>query len=439
MDLKYSYDDIKDTHTSILPVPFPDKVAPSAPEGINYGKAPYAMPLQPYPNSKYDKVQYCNQLPPAPRSQQLNVPYQGPECPFYNETPYTKDKCYLTTSNGQGVVGLVCNDAGGSDNSNFARGNQFGLAYKQLPPQSKQFKKKQEIYKVVPPVQTADGEFFGTKRTESDIEFVKTVPGKNSIQPQNNMIKQPEVIFDKNTFYPQPDWDIQQNKNYQTYMEPQRFTANGLPTYVYPYEVMNPMKALTAQEYEEKQNKRESTNDPIIGDFPKNVPYPEFNPDIQLKPLPNVTMFDTGVDKSWGEFKNLEKFENKCSSIQNIENFENDDLVNGSKSILVKTEEEKKNDFTKPEEFINMYCPHRGGCPFCKQCPYGPNCKCSNNCPYCKNCPYIKSLTVDNFTNNVIEGFENENRFNFIKFIALIVSIILIFLIIKYINHHFKG
>lgn len=418
MSLKYAYDDIQDTHTSILPVPYPDKVAPSAPHGVNYGKSHYAMPLQPYPNIKYDKVQYCNQLPPAPRSQQLNVPYQGPECPYYDTTPFTKDKCYLTTNNGQGVVGLVCNDAGGSDNSNFARGNQFGLEYKQIPPQSKQFKKKQKIYNIVPPVQTAKGEFFENR----------VVPEKGSIKPFNNMMKQPEVIFDKNTFYPQPDWDAQQNKNYQTYMEPSRFTPNGLPTYTYPYEVMNPMKALTSKEYEEKINKRESTNDPIISDFPENVPYPEFNPDIKMQGLPNVTMFDTGVNKSWSEFNNLEQFENRTK-----EDFENDDLYNGSKSIVL---EEKNNG--SPEEFINMYCPHRGGCPFCKKCPYGMNCKCTNNCPYCKNCPYIKSLTLDNFANQVVEGFENENRSNFIRFVALIVAIILIFMIVKYINHHLR-
>jgi hypothetical protein len=29
----------------------------------------------------------------------------------------------------QGVVGVVCNQAGGSDNANFVRGNQFGLDY----------------------------------------------------------------------------------------------------------------------------------------------------------------------------------------------------------------------------------------------------------------------------------------------------------------------
>ncbi len=422
-NLKYSYDDISDTHSNILPVPILGSVAPSAPEGVNYGKAPYAVPLNPYPNIKYDKVQYCNELPPAPRSQQLNVPYQGPECPFTNTLPYTKDACYLTTSNGQGVVGLVCNEAGGSDNSNYARGNQFGVNYKQLPPQSKQFKKK-EIYKVVPPVQNTDGEFFGNSdKPKPTIPFVKTVPQPRDIFPSELQMQQPEVIFDKNTFYPQPDWEIQQDKNYQTYMEPQRFTPNGLPTYVYPYKVMNPMQPLTAQEYEEKMNKRECTNDPIISDFPKNVPYPEFNPDIQLGKMPNITMFDSGVDKSWSDYENP------------VEHFENDDLMNGKNSVVFNEPKDKIDEFNKPENFQNMFCPHRGGCPFCKQCPYGVNCNCSNNCPYCKNCPYLKSMVLDNFTNDIKETFENQHKTNLGRFIMVIVSIIIILLIIKYFNH----
>ncbi len=82
-----AYDQIIDTHKSILPVPFQKNPVPASPEGIVYQSAKGPMPLQPYPNSKYDKVQYCNQLTAAPRSQDINVPYQGPECPFTDPLP----------------------------------------------------------------------------------------------------------------------------------------------------------------------------------------------------------------------------------------------------------------------------------------------------------------------------------------------------------------
>lgn len=359
------YDQLIDTHQSILPVPIQDNPAPASPEGIPYGKTKRPMPLKPYPNSKYDKVQYCNQIPPAPRSQDLNVPYQGPECPFTNPLPYTKDACYLTSNEGQGVVGLVCNSAGGSDNSNFARGNQFGVNYEWN--QSNQFKKTKSVYKENPPVQTNMDEM------------------------------KPMVIYDKNTFYPQPDWNLQKDPNYQTYMEPSRFTPQGLPTYTFPYEVLNPMKPLSEKEYEDKMNKREATNDPVISDYPNNIPYPDFNKNILLENFEDVT----------------------------------------SKNIsLVSSSTNDRQDNTSIEGFQNMLCPHRQNCPFCKNCPYGPNCKCGRGCPYCQNCPEIKRTVLDNFTTQAVEAFENQNTNNFTRFFALIVSLIIIFYIISLINKY---
>jgi hypothetical protein len=362
--MKLDYDEIIDTHKNILPVPFPANPAPSSPEGIPYGKTKRPMPLQPYPNSKYDKTQYCNELPPAPRSQDLNVPYQGPECPFYNDLPFKKDACYLTTNNGQGVVGLVCNSAGGSDNANFARGNQFGLNYERT--QSDQFKKKKTIYDTNPPVQL-------TKELQN-----------------------PLVIFDKNTFYPQPDWALQKNPNTQTYMHPNQFTPHGLPTYTYPYEVINPMKSLSSKEYQEKMQKRESSNDPVISDYPNNVPYTDFNPSITQ------------------------------------ENFEDVDSKN--LSIVPSS----SNDPQSMEGFQNMMCPHRGGCGYCRKCPFGPQCRCGRNCPYCMNCPTHKRTILDNFKNNMIEQFENENTSKLYRFSAIILLIILLILLIPYLNKFLK-
>ncbi len=370
--MRTDYDVINDTHKNMLPVPFPGNPAPSAPEGVNYGSSTKPMPLKPYPNSKYDKVQYCNEIPPAPRSQGMNIPYQGPDCPYTNPLPYTKDACYLTTNNGQGVVGLVCNDAGGSDNSNFARGNQFGVAYKQLPPQSEQFKKDPTEYDVIKPVQ------------------------------MKMELENPLVIYDKNTFYPQPDFELQKDPNYQTYMHPNQFTPHGLPTYTYPEKVANPMKPLTAKEYEEKMNKRETSNDPVISDFPQNIPYSEYNPDLELI----------------------------NGHIETFEDIEAKNLVYVPAAKL---------DVTDPNNFINLSCPHRGGCPFCKRCPYGPKCKCGSDCPYCQNCPYIKNISLENFTNDFKIQQDNDNKSNLVRFVAIILVIIILFYLFAFINKLMKA
>ena len=57
-------------------------------------------------------VGYCNILPPAPRSQLVNYPPRSTMCPKIDPKGYTKDSCYLVNNVDQGVVGLVCNNAG---------------------------------------------------------------------------------------------------------------------------------------------------------------------------------------------------------------------------------------------------------------------------------------------------------------------------------------
>jgi len=147
-------------------------------------------------NRKNDMTQFNNILEPSPRPQNQSVPYLGVENPSSFETePYSKDSCYLMDSKAQGVVGIVCNQAGGSDNSNFARGNQFGVNYEN----NKRFK----------PVQTK--------------------------MQQDPPIKTPWVVYDEQTFYPYPSFSLKKNKDYLTYPREQNFTENGLPIYHYPY------------------------------------------------------------------------------------------------------------------------------------------------------------------------------------------------------------
>lgn len=210
---------------NILPVPFPKNPTPSVESPNNWGSSPNPMPLKPS-SRKNDELQYCNFLEPSPRDQRLNVPYEGhKDCPTFSPKPYTKDSCYLMDSKAQGVVGIVCNEAGGSDNADFYRGNQFGVDF----PFSINPNKKLE-YTVEQPVQ---------------------IP----LEMQN-----PMMVYDNNTFYPYPSFELRKNKNFITYPLQNNFTENGQPTYVYPYKTLNPIM--------------EDTNQ-------KNIPNPPIHPNME--------------------------------------------------------------------------------------------------------------------------------------------------------------
>ena len=190
---------------NILPVPIQKKPTPTVPSDVDYGQSPYAMPLRPS-SRKDDDLQYCNFLQPAPRDQRLNVPYEGNKnCPTFKPKPFNKDSCYLMDSKSQGTVGIVCNQAGGSDNANFVRGNQFGLDYDY-------------------------NQFSDVKTKEYTIEQPVQIP----MELQN-----PVIVDDESTFYPETNFYIAQNKKYKTYPTPDNYTTTGFPVYDYPYKVLN--------------------------------------------------------------------------------------------------------------------------------------------------------------------------------------------------------
>ena len=189
---------------NILPVPLPSPPVPNVESPVNYGSSPYPMPLKPS-SRKDDDLQYCNFLEPSPRDQRLNTPYEGKKnCPKFDAQPYKKDSCYLYNSKAQGVTGIVCNQSGGSDNANFVRGGQFGVDY---PP----IKKKNMEYVVEKPVQ---------------------IPLE---------LENPMVMYDQSTFYPEKNFFLRKNPNYLTYPLQNNYTEAGIPTYRYPYKVMNPI------------------------------------------------------------------------------------------------------------------------------------------------------------------------------------------------------
>ena len=201
--------DVGNNSKNILPVPYSRPPVPSTPSPNNYGSSPYALGVSEVPNRKNDKLQYCNFLQPSPRDQRLNVPYEGAkDCPTFDAKPYNKDSCYLLDSKAQGTVGIVCNQAGGSDNADFYRGNQFGVDY------------------------PLDQDLDNKKKLEYTVEQPVQIP----LEMQNQL-----MLYDRNTFYPEPSFPLRGNKDYITYPLVQNYTENGMPTYNYPYKSMNPI------------------------------------------------------------------------------------------------------------------------------------------------------------------------------------------------------
>lgn len=190
----------------IMPVPSQAPPTPIVPHGDNYGQAENPMPLAPPSTRKNDNAQYCNFIQPSPRSQDINVPYQGKQCPDFGTVPFNSDDaCYLVNNNAQGVVGIACNSAGGN-NGDSVRG-KFGWAY---------------------PIDMAN------KMNEKQLNYVVKPPVQLDMEKQN-----PMIIYDKNTFYPENDFAMRKNKNYITYPLQPNYTSNGLPTYQYPDVIMN--------------------------------------------------------------------------------------------------------------------------------------------------------------------------------------------------------
>ena len=189
---------------AILPVPMHKPPVPNVASPNYYGKSPYPMPYQ-VSSRKNDESQYCNTLGPSPRNQLLNVPYEGENCPKFKAQPFNKDSCYLMDNKRQGVLGVVCNQSGESNNSNFVRGNQFGLDY------------EWDL-------------FNNVKKLDYTVEQPVQKP---------MILDNPSIINDNTSFYPTSNYYLSRSQNYNTYPKPNNMTENGLPTYTYPYKTLN--------------------------------------------------------------------------------------------------------------------------------------------------------------------------------------------------------
>jgi len=202
--------DVKNNAQNILPVPYLKSPVPSVESPVDFGASPFPAALK-QTSRKDDNLQYCNFLEPSPRDQKLNVPYEGNKnCPTFTAQPYNKDSCYLLDSKAQGVAGIVCNQAGGSDNADFYRGNQFGVDY---------------------PFD------FNQQMSNKKIEYTVENPVQLPMELQN-----PMIMYDKtnNDFYPTPSFQLMKNKDFLTYPLQQKFTIDGYPTYAFPYKTLNP-------------------------------------------------------------------------------------------------------------------------------------------------------------------------------------------------------
>jgi hypothetical protein len=196
----------------IMPVPIPESGISSVPQGKSSNDSIHAIYKPSEHNRKNDNMQYCNFIPPSPRDPLVNVPnapYLGAGCPYDANSRNQPEGCYLVENKTQGTVGFVCKDAGGTKNADFVRGNQFGL--------------------------DTDMDVDGLSKSKK-AEYTIENPVQLPIQ-----LKNPIVKYDKSTFYPTY---LQSYNSLGEYPHAANYDntniAKGLPTYVYPYKVINP-------------------------------------------------------------------------------------------------------------------------------------------------------------------------------------------------------
>lgn len=178
--------------------PVPNVDGPIDTTANNYSIAPK--------HKNEDDSSYSNVLPPAPRSQLVNYPEKTKS--KINPQPYKQNSCYLVDNKDQGVVGLVCNNAGGSNNSNPQRGNEFSNDYYWLNEYEYE-KNKIDEYSVERPVQV----------------------------PMD--LAGPTMVYKPSNYFPLKTWNNREHPWNRTYPKFKNYTASGLPIYTYPNGVLN--------------------------------------------------------------------------------------------------------------------------------------------------------------------------------------------------------
>ena len=197
MERQIAYPRIRPTYNKVRDVPL----------GVDLNEKINAIA----PDISIDKIaepKYCNVLPPAPREQNVSYdPNDRTPCKINFGTEFKKNKCMLAHNPNQNVTGIVCGDP---NNDEFARGNEFARGHDLMS--------KNKYLQETP---------FYVKKT-------------------------PTILAD-NPFYPLPDYEVQQSKDYKTYPHPKQF-VNGQPIYKYPYTLKNEQKATGYKEEFENSN-----------------------------------------------------------------------------------------------------------------------------------------------------------------------------------------
>lgn len=178
---------------NILPIPINKAPVPNVEKPVYYGKSPYPMEYK-VSSRKNDESQYCNTLGQSPRNQLLNVPHESTNCPNHKTQSFKKDSCYVMNNKRQGVMGLVCDQSGNSNNSDsrVIRGNQFGQEYD---------------WNLINDI----------KKKEYTVE-----------QPIQHPMHQ-SIVHNNSSFYPTTNFYLSKSKNYDTYPKENNMTETGYP------------------------------------------------------------------------------------------------------------------------------------------------------------------------------------------------------------------
>lgn len=233
---------VKQGTQQIMPVPIPESGISNVPKPN--GDLVHAV-YKPYDhNHKNDNMQYCNFIPPAPRDPLVNVPYLGKGCPYDADAKNKPEGCFLVKNKNQNTTGFVCKDAGGTKNANFVRGNQFGVDFDM----------------------DVDG-LSKSKKVEYTIENPVQLPIQigNTTRSFEDQMRNPIVKYDKSTFYPTY---LQSYNSLGEYPHASNYDneniAKGLPTYKYPYKVINPREneadVISLRNKDNFLNKKEGNN-----------------------------------------------------------------------------------------------------------------------------------------------------------------------------------
>lgn len=184
---------------SILPVPTTQQITPAVPVGVSYTQQNYGIAPKP---SRDDYPTFCNVLPPPPRDQESVYPLKNTSnCPYLPPQPYGKNSCYLLETNSQNVPGFFCSGAGGSGNSNFVRGNEFGQDY---------------------PFESLAGQNY----------YVNSNGDKPSALSN-------ELLKSNSNFYPYPNQNIIDNSEYKSYPYNFMYSQDGKQLYRNLNKVLN--------------------------------------------------------------------------------------------------------------------------------------------------------------------------------------------------------